>query len=120
MSHSPGDALNDIYILDTLKFTWTQGSNVNAPTSRGDFTATLINNGLILYLGGDNINIFKITGGDEISPRIFHSAVLSPDGHVILYGGKGPTDQNELLASLDTTVNPYKWSAKPMIEKKTN
>ncbi|CAG8770578.1 14840_t:CDS:2, partial [Gigaspora rosea] len=43
---------NDIQILDTLSLTWTQGSNVNAPTPRVDFTAILLNNGLILYIGG--------------------------------------------------------------------
>ncbi|CAG8692768.1 15184_t:CDS:2, partial [Dentiscutata erythropus] len=127
-SSSDGELLNDIYIFDTLKLTWTQGSNVNAPTPRADFTATLLNNGLIIYIGGD-VDMFKIpiyntnndswstmiADGNELSPRSRFTAVLSPDGHVIIYGGTGPTDQTELLASLDTTVNPYIWSAKPMI-----
>ncbi|RIB26670.1 hypothetical protein C2G38_2138208 [Gigaspora rosea] len=126
---------NDIYILDTLNLTWTQGSNVNAPTPRVDFTATLLNNGLILYIGGTvgvgiiymseiptyNTNnnswntIFAI--GDTLNSRSCHTAVLSPDGHIIIYGGgiRDSTDQSQVLASLDTTVNPYKWSIKPMI-----
>ncbi|CAG8519975.1 8813_t:CDS:2 [Dentiscutata erythropus] len=111
--------LNDIYTFDTSTFIWTQGSNANAPTPRADFTATLLNNGLILYLGGgDTINMAEIAAGDNISPRSSHTAVLSPDGHVVIFGGSknsAPLDQNQLLASLDTNVNPYKWSSKSMI-----
>ncbi|KAF0469695.1 galactose oxidase [Gigaspora margarita] len=126
---------NDIYILDTLSLTWTQGSNVNAPIPRIDFTATLLNNGLILYLGGvagvgmismseiltynTNSNSWgtMFSTGDRLNSRSCHTAVLSPDGHIIIYGGviSGSTDQSQVLASLDTTVNPYKWSIKPMI-----
>ncbi|CAG8831189.1 13190_t:CDS:2, partial [Gigaspora rosea] len=55
--------------------------------------------------------------GDTLISRSSHTAVLSPDGHVIIYGGDidGSTDQSQVLASLDTTVSPYKWSIKPMI-----
>ncbi|RIB26666.1 hypothetical protein C2G38_2064333, partial [Gigaspora rosea] len=116
---------NDIYILDTLILTWIQGSNVNAPTPRVDFTATLLNNGHILYIGGTvgvgiiymskiptyntNNNSWNtiFATGDTLNSRSWHTAVLSPDGHVIIYGGG--------ITSLDTTVNPYKWSIKPMI-----
>ncbi|CAG8476121.1 6743_t:CDS:2, partial [Racocetra fulgida] len=107
----PSAALNDIFILDTLSLTWTQGSSVDAPTARADFSATLLNNGLILYIGGgDNINMAEVAAGDTIDPRSGHTAVLSPDGHVIIYGGtknNSALDQSQQLASLDTTVNPY-------------
>ncbi|CAG8777313.1 23059_t:CDS:2 [Gigaspora margarita] len=115
---------NDIYILDTLILTWIQGSNVNAPTPRVDFTATLLNNGFILYLGGiagvvgtNTIYMSEFATGDTLNSRYSHTAVLSPDGHVIIYGGViiGSTDQSQVLASLDSTVNPYKWSIKPII-----
>ncbi|KAF0540941.1 galactose oxidase [Gigaspora margarita] len=126
---------NDIYILDTLILAWIQGSNVNAPTPRVDFTATLLNNGLILYIGGvagvgtiymseiptynTNNNSWNtmFATGDTLNSRSCHTAVLSPDGHVIIYGGviSDSTDQSQVLASLDTTVNPYKWSIKPII-----
>ncbi|CAG8574550.1 23658_t:CDS:2, partial [Racocetra persica] len=129
-STGPSTALNDIFILDTLSLTWTQGSSVDAPTARSDFSATLLNNGLILYIGGgDNINMAEIptfntnsgawskmvATGDTIDPRSGHTAVLSPHGHVIIYGGtknNSALDQSQQLASLDTTVNPYKWSKK--------
>ncbi|CAG8785045.1 3824_t:CDS:2, partial [Gigaspora rosea] len=121
---APNLDFNDIYILDTLILTWIQGSNVNAPTPRVDFTATLLNNGLILYIGGytghvasiymseipayntnNNSWIAMIATGDALNSRSSHTAVLSPDGHVIIYGGNidGSTDQSQVLASLDTT-----------------
>ncbi|KAF0452013.1 galactose oxidase [Gigaspora margarita] len=124
---SPGGILNDINIFDTLNLTWIKGSRVNAPTSRTDFIATLLKNGLILYLGGgDDINMAKIpiyntnnntwsamiATGDNINSRCSHTAVLSLDGHVVIYGGSKdknfPLHQSQQLASLDTTVNPYK------------
>ncbi|CAG8848692.1 14469_t:CDS:2, partial [Gigaspora margarita] len=131
---SPGGILNDINIFDTLNLTWIKGSRVNAPTPRADFTATLLKNGLILYLGGgDDINMAEIliyntnnnawsamiATCDNINSRRSHTAVLSSDGHVVIYGGSKdknfPLHQSQQLASLDTTVNPYKWSSKPMI-----
>ncbi|CAG8841165.1 32274_t:CDS:2, partial [Gigaspora margarita] len=120
---------NDIQILDTLSLTWTQGSNVNAPIRRIDFTATLLNNGLILYIGGStgiptyntNNNSWNTTiataTGDTVDSRSCHTAVLSPDGHVVIYGGSnphGPINQCQNLAVLDTTVNPYQWFIKPI------
>ncbi|CAG8707898.1 7942_t:CDS:2, partial [Racocetra fulgida] len=106
-----GVAFNDIFILDTLSSVWTQGSSNSAPTARSDFSATLLNNGLILYIGGgDNINMANVAVGDTIDPRSGHTSVLSPTGHVIIYGGtknNSALDQNQQLASLDTTVNPY-------------
>ncbi|CAG8621069.1 17753_t:CDS:2, partial [Gigaspora rosea] len=105
---SRDNLFGDIYILDTLSLTWAQGSNVSAPTPRVDFTATLLNNGLILYIGGvaavGTIYMSEIATGDTLNSRSCHTAVLSPDGHVIIYGGV--TDQSQVLASLDTTVNP--------------
>ncbi|CAG8476851.1 12771_t:CDS:2 [Cetraspora pellucida] len=125
-----GIPFNDIFILDTLSSVWTKGSSIGAPTARYVFSATLLNNGLILYIGGgDSINMAEIPTfntnsgtwsltvavGDTINPRSGHTAVLSPDGHVIIYGGaknNSALDQSQQLASLDTNVNPYSWSKK--------
>ncbi|CAG8563268.1 13699_t:CDS:2, partial [Gigaspora rosea] len=135
-SSSRDNIFDDIYILDTLILAWKQGSNFHPPTPRVDFTATLLNNGLILYIGGTIGHVASIymsaiptyntnnnswgamsATGDVLNSRSCHTAVLSPDGHVIIYGGNidGTTDQSQVLASLDTTVSPYKWSIKPMI-----
>ncbi|CAG8609512.1 9621_t:CDS:2, partial [Racocetra persica] len=135
ISSTSFDVLNDIFILDTLLSTWAPGSIVGAPTGRVDFSATLLNNGLILYIGGigggDSINMAEISifntnnnswfpmnaVGDTITSRSSHSAVLSPDGHVIIYGGNSNNiafNQSQQLATLDTTVNPYKWTKKSL------
>ncbi|CAG8567406.1 15732_t:CDS:2 [Cetraspora pellucida] len=131
-SSSPsGVLLNDIFMLDTSSLVWTQGSLIGAPTGRVEFSATLLNNGRILYIGGDGINMANIpfyntnsgkwsstvAVGDTIDTRSSHTAVLSPDGHVIIYGGNNNNsalDQSQQLASLDTTVNPYTWSKKSL------
>ncbi|CAG8599772.1 2767_t:CDS:2, partial [Gigaspora margarita] len=129
--------LNDIFIFDSLNLIWIQGPALNAPPARVDFSATLLNNGLILYLGStnasdtSNYNIRAIPAyntntndwtympiaSDFIpAPRNGHSAVLSPDGFVIVYGGNGfNTSVFEPLVVLDTNVSPYKWYNKSII-----
>ncbi|RIB27654.1 hypothetical protein C2G38_2239965 [Gigaspora rosea] len=108
MSSNPGGVLNDINIFDTFSLTWTQGSNVSAPTSRADFTATLLKNGLILYLGGgDNINMVEIP--------IYNTYNNSWSKMIATGDNIDPRNQSQQLASLDTTLNPYKWSVKSMI-----
>ncbi|RIB12570.1 hypothetical protein C2G38_2100599 [Gigaspora rosea] len=54
-------------------------------------------------------------GGDVITARLCHSAVLGKDGSIIIYGGgyKNLTAvPTPALATLDTSTTPYKWSAK--------
>ncbi|CAG8845287.1 43326_t:CDS:2, partial [Gigaspora margarita] len=85
---------NNTYILDSLKLSWTSGSN--APIIRSEYTATLLPSGLIVYIGGTNddsltfveIDMTRITtyntitgiwstmtaGGDVITARQSHSA----------------------------------------------
>ncbi|RIB28112.1 hypothetical protein C2G38_2158759 [Gigaspora rosea] len=125
---------NDTYILDSLRLSWTSGSN--APIIRSDYTATLLPSGLIVYIGGTNddptateIDMTKITiydtntgawssitaEGDVITARHSHSAVLGKDGSIIIYGGGAKNltvAPTPALATLDTSTTPYKWSAK--------
>jgi hypothetical protein len=44
--------LNDMDVLNTWTFEWTIGSSVDAPEGRFDYTATLLPNGIIVYIGG--------------------------------------------------------------------
>ncbi|CAI2189292.1 13988_t:CDS:2 [Funneliformis geosporum] len=43
---------NDMAILNTADLTWSYGPIVNAPSPRGGHSATLISNGVIVYIGG--------------------------------------------------------------------
>ncbi|CAI2191165.1 9876_t:CDS:2, partial [Funneliformis geosporum] len=43
---------NDMAILNTVNLTWSYGPIVNAPTPRVDYTATLLSDGVIVYIGG--------------------------------------------------------------------
>ncbi|RIB26524.1 hypothetical protein C2G38_2064679 [Gigaspora rosea] len=54
-------------------------------------------------------------GGDVITARQSHSAVLGKDGSIIIYGGGAKNltvAATPVMATLDTSTTPYKWSAK--------
>ena len=42
----------DMIIFDTVTSTWSKGSTINAPLPRVDYTATLLSNGIIVFIGG--------------------------------------------------------------------
>ena len=44
--------LNDMNIFDTATLTWSKGSIIDAPIPRVDYTATLLSNGIIVFIGG--------------------------------------------------------------------
>ncbi|CAG8465601.1 14745_t:CDS:2 [Funneliformis caledonium] len=118
---------NDFDILDTDQLTWSLGSRVNIPPPMDLATANLLSNGKIVYLGGYSnrqlIDMSKIylydTINDEWSRmftmgtpprgRAWHSAILTQDGRIIVYGGV-PVSPDDQLSVLDTTVLPFKWS----------
>ncbi|CAI2176083.1 2116_t:CDS:2 [Funneliformis geosporum] len=43
---------NDMVILDINDFTWSYGTILNAPKQRSSYSATLLPNGMIVYIGG--------------------------------------------------------------------
>jgi N-acetylneuraminic acid mutarotase len=44
---------NDMNIFDAVSLTWSKGSDtINAPLPRLDYTATLLSNGIIVFIGG--------------------------------------------------------------------
>ncbi|CAB4426981.1 unnamed protein product [Rhizophagus irregularis] len=51
-------ALNDMNIFDTISLTWSKGSTIYAPLPRADYTATLLSNGIIVFIGGRETNYF--------------------------------------------------------------
>jgi len=47
---------NDMVILDTVESSWSISTPVNSPMVRYDYTATLLSNGVIIYIGGREFN----------------------------------------------------------------
>ncbi|CAB4376493.1 unnamed protein product [Rhizophagus irregularis] len=126
-------ALGDMNIFDTISSTWLKGSTKGSPPSLIGYTATLLSNRTIVFIGGKELYLNKlrdinqlalydtevdqwtsmIARGITLENRYSHSAVLTPDERIIIFGG----NTNDLtipvlnqLAVLDTKVNPYEWS----------
>ncbi|KAF0544019.1 galactose oxidase [Gigaspora margarita] len=101
---------------------------------RRGYTATLLKNNCIIYIGGKSnesvnshidmnmIHIFNTTSlswsnmqaiGDKISSRDGPSAVLTQNETIIIYGGGTAIHSfirsEPVIATLDTTVNPMRW-----------
>ncbi|CAG8790149.1 5014_t:CDS:2, partial [Dentiscutata erythropus] len=114
-------------IFDTKSLTWGVGSLIGAPSGRFDYTATLLPNGNIVYIGGvdshgpiplyninDNTWSSMTTTGYLPTPRGYPSSVLTKDGRVIVYGGY--IDRSKLspvtddLVVLDTEGSVFTWS----------
>ncbi len=47
---------NDMVILDTVESSWSIITPANSPTRRHSYTATLLSNGVIVYIGGYEFN----------------------------------------------------------------
>lgn len=141
-SNRNGNYANFMNVLNANTLTWSQPNTIsNALTPRGGYTANLLNNSFIIYIGGlqfvngvysnvdmNEIQIFNTNSlswstmhayGDVVTARNSHTTVLTNDGHIILFGGNSANDINDNsiisalpdLAILDTNVSPYKWSA---------
>ncbi|CAI2175633.1 6995_t:CDS:2 [Funneliformis geosporum] len=130
---------NDMVIFDTIGLSWTNISSVDAPSKRALYTATLLTNGFIVYIGGyefkedgdvtvvdlkqiylydTNSLTWSLKVASFASPienRVTHTAVLAPDGKIIIYGGskqfveivnaRAVPD----IAVLDTRKEPFEW-----------
>ncbi|KAG9286318.1 hypothetical protein G9A89_014305 [Geosiphon pyriformis] len=127
---------NEMTVLDTLQGSWVLKSTLGAPLPRADSTAILLSSGHIVYLGGRQANgqfvamneawIFDTktfawtsmkTTGKAPQSRNGHSAALTTDGRIILYGGINfnSTQPNSDVYILNTATSPYEWS-QPKIE----
>ncbi|CAG8471143.1 hypothetical protein GLOIN_2v1870208 [Rhizophagus irregularis DAOM 181602=DAOM 197198] len=124
--------LNDMNIFDTISLTWSKGSSIYAPLPRVDFTTTLLSNGIIVFIGGRETNnlvdvdinqlvLYDTTidkwssmmaRGVILENRNAHSAVLTPDERIIIFGGCKGYNETILnqLAVLNTKTYPYEWS----------
>ncbi|PKK64034.1 galactose oxidase [Rhizophagus irregularis] len=122
---------NDMIVFDTISLTWSIGSTINAPLPRTYYTATLLSNGIIVFIGGKDNNFrdvdinqlalydtkvdkWSITTaqGVTLENRGLHSAVLTPDERIIIFGGRKGWDVqvSDQLAVLNTKTTPYEWS----------
>ncbi|GES94599.1 hypothetical protein GLOIN_2v1532917 [Rhizophagus clarus] len=123
---------NDMNIFDINSLTWSKGSTINAPLPRIDYTATLLSNGIIVFIGGRETNAFNdvdinqlalydtkvdkwltmTAQGVTLENRNCHSAVLTPDEKIIIFGGSKGFNETIVyqLAVLDTKQAPYEWS----------
>ncbi|KAF0549487.1 galactose oxidase [Gigaspora margarita] len=100
---------NDMNTLDITTMTWSTQTQSQSALTYYAYTATLLPNGLIVYIGGRSgsktsanntnmaqIQVFdtklytwstKLASGTTIASRRHHSAVLTQDGNIIIYGG---------------------------------
>ncbi|CAG8779929.1 4857_t:CDS:2, partial [Gigaspora margarita] len=121
---------NELWIFNTLILTWSIGNATNAPPTRRDYCAITLPNENILYIGGfspDNSSFVFMpmnrlslynTKSDTWtnmsisdptpSARSSFSAVLTPNGRIIIFGGSDGTTVFGDLWILDTSV--YQWS----------
>lgn len=97
------------YIPDQQVFV---DAGIPAVPNRTDATATLLPNGKVLIVGGNNGNTFALTGAELYDPvttqfsptgslnfgRFSHTATLLPDGKVLITGGQ-TTDSNWLTSA---------------------
>ncbi|CAG8506784.1 4092_t:CDS:2 [Diversispora eburnea] len=105
---------NDMNILNIINMTWItlNISLNNIPPKRSDYSATLLSNGFIVYIGGRfdpsepviTSNLNEKTQGAQIDIRSYHSDVLSE----ITNANSSPTNTNKNIYLLD--IQTFTWS----------
>ncbi|RIB06490.1 hypothetical protein C2G38_2115898 [Gigaspora rosea] len=126
-------AYNDMSILDITTMIWSTQTQSQSVLVNVDYTATLLPSGLIVYIGGrgsnssilndiSQIQVFdtksytwstKFASGSTIASRTAHSAVLTQDGNIIIYGGSTLNSGKNVNVFSDIAVlntNSWSWS----------
>ncbi|KAF0549481.1 galactose oxidase [Gigaspora margarita] len=127
---------NDMNILDITIMTWSTPTQSQSVLTYLDYTATLLPNGLIVYIGGrsgsststspnnmSQIQVFdtksytwsiKPASGSTIASRECHSAVLTQDENIIIYGGSLYDSSGSIAYALSDiavlNTNSWAWS----------
>ncbi|KAF0548077.1 kelch repeat protein [Gigaspora margarita] len=99
-SNVPSADYNDMSILNTTSMTWsTLPISANAPRPSFDYTATLLPNGIIVYIGGykstqpgsvnlyETVNINEIQTFNTINYSWSTKNASAQNGEIIIYGG---------------------------------
>ncbi|PKY27657.1 hypothetical protein RhiirB3_529329 [Rhizophagus irregularis] len=97
--------MNGVINNETEKF-YAFSSITNAPLPRVDYTATLLFNGVIDFIGGREIN-------NLVNVYINQANKYSSDEKIIIFDGNKDdiiTPVLNPLAVLNTKVVPYEWS----------
>jgi len=67
---------NDMNIFDIVSLTWSKGSTINAPLPLVDYTATLLSNGIIVFIGGREqysvTNLVRDVDINQVNKLIFY------------------------------------------------
>ncbi|GES94596.1 hypothetical protein GLOIN_2v1532917 [Rhizophagus clarus] len=97
----------------------------NAPLPRVEYTATLLSNGIIVFIGGRELYLNILRDVDINQLALYDTKVDKwsfmtaqgvslenpPDERIIIFGGnKGTESVKHQLVELITTINPYEWS----------
>ncbi|KAF0453767.1 galactose oxidase [Gigaspora margarita] len=140
---------HEMIIFDSINFSWSNVTSSTAPSKRSGHTATLLKSGIIVFIGGwelnENSSIPRLTNMSQIwtyntnsanwsfnnakftndtiiGSRIYHSAVLASDGKIIIYGGSNGINNSKVLpdlAVLNVSSTQFQWSI-PNIKSSNN
>ncbi|RHZ58575.1 hypothetical protein Glove_372g34 [Diversispora epigaea] len=123
--------MNTLYTYSTT-MTWKKlNITNNLPPPSSDYSASILPNGIIIYIGGqeengtltkmNNIKLFDTNEhewshmnatGDSVDARWLFASVLTSDGNITIFGGctLNLTSVSTKLAVLNTNKYPYEWS----------